>query len=63
MPNGYVRTDAAVMAKVMEELLADRTGLKRLRDAGVENWKRRFTWEKIAVQYEELYLRLVSNAG
>jgi glycosyltransferase involved in cell wall biosynthesis len=63
MPNGYVRTGAAVMAKVMEELLADRTGLKRLRDAGVENWKRRFTWEKIAVQYEELYLRLVSNAG
>jgi glycosyltransferase involved in cell wall biosynthesis len=63
MPNGYVRTSPAAMAKVMEELLADKDRLKRLRDAGIESWKNRFTWEKIALQYEELYLRLVTNAG
>jgi glycosyltransferase involved in cell wall biosynthesis len=50
------------MAKVIEELLTDKQRLERLRNAGIENWKRNFTWEKIAVRYEELYLRLVSNA-
>src|SRR5262249_15833748 len=63
MPNGYVRTNSSVMAEVMEELLAEKDRLKRLSDAGIENWKSRFTWEKIALKYEELYLRLVTNAG
>jgi glycosyltransferase involved in cell wall biosynthesis len=62
-PSGFVRTSAGAMAKVIEELLADKPRMQRLRNAGVENWKQSFTWEKIALQYEELYLRLVRNAG
>ena len=62
-PSGLVRTSAGAMANVIEELLTDKDRLRQLRDAGIENWKRHFTWEKIALRYEELYLRLVSNAG
>jgi glycosyltransferase involved in cell wall biosynthesis len=62
-PEGLVRTSAAAMAKVIEELMTDKPRMERLRDAGNENWKQGFTWEKIALRYEELYLRLVPNAG
>jgi glycosyltransferase involved in cell wall biosynthesis len=63
LADGNVRTSPAAMAKVMEELLTDKSRLKRLSDAGIENWKNRFTWEKIALQYEDLYLRLVTDAS
>jgi L-malate glycosyltransferase len=62
-PEGLVRTSAAAMAKVIEELMTDKPRMQRLRDAGIENWKQGFTWEKITLRYEELYLRLVRNAG
>ncbi len=60
-PRGLVRTSPGAMARAIEELLADKERLQVLRNAGVENWKSRFTWEKIALQYEELYLRLVRD--
>ena len=61
MSSGLVRTSPGAMARAIEELLADKARLEVLRNAGVENWKSRFTWERIALQYEELYLRLVRD--
>jgi glycosyltransferase involved in cell wall biosynthesis len=62
-PSGLVRTSARAMAKAIEELLADKARLQQLRQAGIENWKSRFTWEKIALKYEEVYSGLITNAG
>lgn len=57
---GYTTVETAVLANGIETLLADRTRLTRLGSAGHEAWRKRFTWEKIVQQYEQVYERAVS---
>jgi len=59
--DGTIRTDAGKMARAIEELNFDRMRRQQLATAGYEAWLERFTWEKIAIQYEELYLRLIKR--
>jgi hypothetical protein len=33
--------------------------LHKLAEIGYRNWRERFTWEKIAIQYEQLYANLL----
>lgn len=55
---GYVDGDPAELARAIASLLNSPPALARLADAGHSAWLERFTWEKIAIQYEALYHEL-----
>lgn len=59
--DGTIRTDAGKMARAIEELTFDRTKRQQLAEAGYKAWIERFTWEKIALRYEELYAKLIEH--
>jgi glycosyltransferase involved in cell wall biosynthesis len=46
---------------VIEHLYEDRQGRTQLAELGFEAWQERFTWGKIAKQYEALYRKLVEE--
>lgn len=56
---GYVTIKPAV--RMLEELAADGPRRQALGAAGFKAWQERFSWEKIARDYEALYLSLVEN--
>lgn len=56
---GYVDGDPAEFSRSIETLLKNSPELTRLADFGHTSWLDRFTWEKIALEYETLYQRLV----
>ena len=58
---GYVRAALGSSAEILTQLLADRTRLAEMAEAGFRAWRERFTWEGIAQSYETLYARLVSG--
>lgn len=45
-------------AQVLKQAAADRKKLKSMGEAGHAAWKKQFTWQKVAEQYEKLYLNL-----
>ncbi|MCE1235668.1 MAG: glycosyltransferase family 4 protein [Hyphomicrobiales bacterium] len=49
---GFTRVDPAVLAKAMGALMADPDALAELGATGRERWRRHFTWQGIAEQYE-----------
>jgi glycosyltransferase involved in cell wall biosynthesis len=51
---------AAAMAKGIEEMLADKQQLEAMAEAGVRSWAKRFTWQSIAAQYEQLYEQVLT---
>mgnify|MGYP001070293453 CR=1 FL=1 len=56
--DGYVEASSRSMAYAIEYLLNDPQERARLGEAGYRSWFQRFTWEKIVVQYEQLYQML-----
>lgn len=54
-PYGRVEVDPSILARAMEDLMADPTRRDQLAQAGYHAWQERFTWEKIALEYESLY--------
>jgi glycosyltransferase involved in cell wall biosynthesis len=58
---GFVDGDATTFAGLVDELLADPFRRQMLAEAGYKSWLERFTWEKITLQYEDLYQRLISG--
>ncbi|MDB4875820.1 MAG: hypothetical protein JWM41_2266 [Gemmatimonadetes bacterium] len=54
-PDGAVRAEPADFARSIESLWRDETARRRMADDGRAAWRSRFTWETIAVEYEELY--------
>ena len=58
--DGSVRAGASSIADAIENLLGDRSRLEKLRRSGRESWKKSFTWERIATEYERVYLKLLS---
>ena len=56
---GFVDGDPASFAHMVDELLADPSRRQSLAEAGHNAWLERFTWEKIALEYEALYERLI----
>ena len=54
-PNGRVDADPKVMAKAIDDLVNNSDVREGLAEAGHEAWKNRFTWEKIALEYERVY--------
>ena len=56
---GYTRVSDEVLADAMSEMIVQKDLLARLGKAGRLTWAEKFTWEKIAIQYEQLFKRLV----
>lgn len=59
---GYTRVDPAVLARHIERLAADPLALAALGEGGRRNWAQKFTWEKIAQQYEALFQMMANQA-
>ena len=59
--NGYVKADVKASTKVLEQLFYDSERRKSMVINGYKEWKNLFTWEKITKQYENLYIKLLSN--
>ena len=60
---GYTQVDPAVLAENMTRLAADPELLAALGRAGRQAWSERFTWDKIADQYEAIFVDLVGRAA
>lgn len=58
---GYSQADIAGSIRILEELCENRVQRELMGAAGHEAWLGRFTWEKIAERYEELYCGLVTG--
>ena len=56
---GYTRVSDEVLADAMSGLMVQTDLLARLGEAGRRTWAEKFTWEKIAIRYEELFKRLI----
>ncbi|RJQ52955.1 MAG: glycosyltransferase family 1 protein [Actinobacteria bacterium] len=61
--DGTVTAEPRELAREIERLIGNERERSRLAEAGYAAWKERFTWEKIATQYERLYESLVSSRG
>lgn len=59
--DGNVCGDPNEFANMISDLLSDKSRRNSLADAGYRAWRERFTWEKIALRYEELYLSLLDQ--
>lgn len=51
---GYTRADPAVLAEHMSRVAGDKDLLLRLGETGKKNWAEKYTWEKIALEYEKV---------
>jgi len=60
-PNGYAKADVKKSIKVLEDIYNDKEKYHVLLDKGYMSWKSSFTWEKIAREYENLYIKLVGE--
>jgi glycosyltransferase involved in cell wall biosynthesis len=58
--DGTVRAEPRAMAGMIEELLRDGGRRRNMAEAGFSAWRERFTWDRIADQYEQLYQTLVA---
>jgi glycosyltransferase involved in cell wall biosynthesis len=58
---GYTRADPAVLAKHIESLAARERDRAAYSDAGRRNWREKFTWQRIAGRYEDLFARLLTE--
>ncbi|GBG57987.1 glycosyl transferase [Sporomusaceae bacterium FL31] len=45
--------------KILENLYSDRVSLSKMANSGYQAWLEKFTWEKIAQEYEKLYIQLL----
>lgn len=58
---GFVRAKIAGSSMILEELCHDKKRRDELGAAGHQAWLEKFTWEKIAGQYENLYKKLLEG--
>jgi len=57
--DGYSTVDLKKGAEIVELLFFNDEIRNSLAQSGFENWKNKYTWEKIARKYEKLYLSLL----
>ena len=58
---GFVRADVGGSVKLLNELWQNNSELTAAAKSGHKAWQEKFTWEKIALQYENLYIKLVES--
>lgn len=59
---GYTKVDTRVFAERWSRLANNRTYMRQLGEVGKQNWAARFTWEKIASQYESVFRKVANYA-
>jgi glycosyltransferase involved in cell wall biosynthesis len=59
LEDGSVDGNPELFARTIEELLMNTQKRMQLAQSGYTAWRERFTWEKIALQYEALYQELI----
>jgi glycosyltransferase involved in cell wall biosynthesis len=52
----------AAMTKGIEDYLSDRSKVQSMAESGFQAWKKRFTWQDIAMQYEQTYKQVSTEA-
>lgn len=57
--NGLSHADIYDSARVLSALINDSSEINRMKEKGYSNWLINFTWEKIALQYEQMYQKLL----
>ena len=57
----YSHANIKASAKILEKIFKDPNKRSELTDEGYKSWKKKFTWEKIAKEYETAYLRLLNK--
>jgi L-malate glycosyltransferase len=58
---GYSHAHIKKSAAILNKIFSDDELRKKLSISGHKAWKKKFTWEKIAKQYEDLYTSLLSE--
>jgi glycosyltransferase involved in cell wall biosynthesis len=58
---GYTRVDPKVLGEQISRLASDRPLLQALGGAGRTTWSERFTWERIASQYEAIFEEVIQD--
>ena len=58
---GYTHVNEEVLANSMEELMQQHDKLTTMGKAGKQNWSERLTWDRITVQYEQIFNQLISE--
>ena len=56
---GYSKANIDGSVKMLEEIHRDSQRRKEMQENGFKEWQKRFTWKKIAMEYENMYQRLV----
>jgi glycosyltransferase involved in cell wall biosynthesis len=59
--DGLVEADPRAVASTVDALLADPERRRTMGESGRRAWEQRFTWDRVAGRYEELYRRLAST--
>ena len=60
-PDGYMTAHVDEAARAIEQLLADRSVRQAMSQRGRAAWQERFTWDKIAAQYEAAYKQAIAS--
>ncbi|MGD0781135.1 MAG: glycosyltransferase family 4 protein [Dehalococcoidales bacterium] len=58
---GFVDGNPTVLAQIVDDLLGDTVRRHALAEKGYHSWLERFTWEKLAKEYETLYFSLLRS--
>jgi glycosyltransferase involved in cell wall biosynthesis len=60
-PDGFSRVELSESARILENIYNDPAKRESMSISGFEAWRSHFTWEKIAGDYEKLYLGLLDG--
>lgn len=58
---GFSHVEVDSSAKMLRELYHDQQKRINMGDAAFKQWREKYSWEKITVQYEDLYRNLLNN--
>lgn len=58
----YFVAELRQSARILEKVVRDEALRKKMAEAGYKSWKLRFSWEKIATEYENLYAGLLAGS-
>ena len=58
---GYTRVSPDILAGKMTEMMSNVPMLREMGIRGKRNWSERFTWHKIAIQYEQIFENLLEK--
>ena len=59
--DGFCKVDIRKSAKMLEELFSNPQKRSIMGESGFKVWLKKYSWEKIAIQYENLYEELIEN--